>query len=74
MAKKLTTVTRESPTGLNKHFNVPRRGEVSRGRLAGEVERGAHPGYHVRRVDGRRIVASNPDGPSVPISVRHSGG
>ena len=62
MTKKNITVTRESRTGLNTHFSVPGQGEVTRGRLATQVERGDHPGYHVRRLDGQRIVASNPDG------------
>lgn len=62
MAKKNITVTRETSSGLNTHFLVPGQGEVTRGRLADQVERGLHEGYHVRRVDGRRIVASNPDG------------
>lgn len=62
MSRKKITVTRETETGLNTHFNVPGRGEMTRGRLASEVEAGQHDGYHVRRVDGRRIVASNPNG------------
>ena len=60
--KKNITVTRETSTGLNTHFNVPGRGEVPRRTLAGEVDAGKHPGYHTRAVDGRKIVASNPDG------------
>ena len=62
MPQKRITVSRENETGLNTHFNVPGRGEVTRGRLANEVEAGLHEGYHVRRVDGRRIIASNPNG------------
>lgn len=62
MAKKYITVTRETESGLNTHFYVPGQGEVTRGRLADQIERGLHEGYHVRRVDGRRIIASNPDG------------
>jgi hypothetical protein len=61
MAKKRITVTRENSTGLNTHFNVPGQGEVTRGRLADQVERGMHPDYHVRRVNNQRIIASNPD-------------
>ncbi|OOY18638.1 hypothetical protein BMI86_19810 [Thioclava sp. DLFJ5-1] len=61
MARKKITVTRETSTGLNTRFNVPGQGEITRGRLAEQVERGEHEGYHVRRVNGRRIVASNPD-------------
>jgi len=61
MANKKITVIRETPTGLNTHFDVPSQGVVTRGRLADQIERGQHPDYHVRRVDGRRIIASNPD-------------
>ena len=62
MSRKRITVSRETDTGLNTHFRVPGQGEVPRGRLADQVEAGLHDGYHVRRVDGRRIVASNPNG------------
>lgn len=62
MAKKNISVTRESSSGLNTHFNVPGRGEITRGRLADEIERGLHEGYHVQKLpDGRRIPRSNPD-------------
>jgi len=61
--RKDITVTRESDSGLNTHFHVPGRGEVTRGQLAREVDRGLHQGYHTRVISGgRRIVASNPDG------------
>ena len=59
MAKNIK-VTRESPSGLNTHFKVPGQGEITRGRLADQVERGQHPDYHVRRVNNQRIIASNP--------------
>ena len=62
MARKKITVTRETETGLNTHFHVPGHGELTRGQLADRVEQGREPGYHVRRVDGRRIIASNPNG------------
>ena len=62
MASKRITVTRETRKGLNTHFNVPGQGEVTRGQLANQVEAGLHPDYHVRRVEGRRIIASNPNG------------
>ena len=62
MAAKKITVTRETSTGLNTHFNVPGQGEVTRGNLANQVEAGQHPEYHVRRVNGQKIIASNPDG------------
>ena len=62
MSRKKITVSRETDTGLNTHFKVPGQGEVTRGRLADQVEAGLHDGYHVRRVDGKRIIASNPNG------------
>lgn len=63
MVRKKITVTRERVSGLNTHFNVPGQGEVTRGQLADQVDRGLHEGYHTRRLsDGRRIIASNPDG------------
>lgn len=62
MSKKNITVTRERSSGLNTRFNVPGRGEVPRGQLAEQIERGEHTGYHVRRHGGRRIPVSNPDG------------
>jgi hypothetical protein len=62
MAKRDITVTRETKTGLNTHFHVPGQGEVPRGKLADQIERGAHPGYHVQKLpDGRRIPRSNPN-------------
>ena len=62
MAKKNITVSRETSSGLNTHFKVPGRGEITRGQLSREVDAGKHPGYHTRKVNGQRIVASNPDG------------
>jgi hypothetical protein len=60
MAKKIT-VAGEKPSGLNSHFNVPGQGVVTRGQLVRQVERGLHPGYHLRELNGVRIIASNPD-------------
>ncbi len=62
MASKKITVTRESSTGLNTHFNVPGQGEVTRAKLVREVDAGKHPGYHTRTHDNLTYVASNPDG------------
>jgi len=61
MAAKKITVIRETTTGLNTHFDVPGHGEMTRGQLANQIERVGIEGYHVRRVEGRRIIASNPD-------------
>lgn len=62
MATKRVTVAQETSSGLNTRFNVAGQGVVPRGKLADQVEQGQHPGYHVRRLDGQRIIASNPDG------------
>ncbi|WP_375263568.1 hypothetical protein [Palleronia sp.] len=63
MAKKRISVTKESRSGLNIGFNVPGRGHMPRHKLVPEVERGAHPGYHVRTTaEGMKFVASNPKG------------
>ena len=61
MATKKITVTRESSTGLNTHFNVPGQGEITRAKLVREVEAGKHPGYHIRDNGEVTYVASNPD-------------
>ena len=61
-SRKSITVSREKPSGLNTHFNVPGQGEVTRGELARQVGQGQHAGYHTRKLpDGRTTVASNPD-------------
>ncbi|TRD23470.1 hypothetical protein [Palleronia caenipelagi] len=62
MSKKKISVISESRTGLNQVFDVLGQGAVRRGELANQVERGRHQGYHVRRVNGHRVIASNPDG------------
>jgi len=56
-------VTKESNTGLNTQFKDTRTGrKMTRGKCADRVSAGNYPGYHVRKVNGKRIVASNPDG------------
>ena len=60
MAKNIKT-TRESPTGRNTHFAVPKQGEVTRSNLVRQIERGRHPGYHVRHINGVATPVSNPD-------------
>lgn len=63
MPKRRITVTRETDSGLNTHFEVLGQGEVTRGRLADQIERGLHPDYHIQKLpDGRRIPRSNPNG------------
>lgn len=59
---KKVRVTRETTSGLNTHFSVPGKPEITRGQFAREIEAGLHPGYHVMRdVEGRKIPRSNPD-------------
>ena len=61
-SKQKITVTRETDTGLNTHFLVPGQGKITRERLADQIERGLHPGYHIQNLpDGRRIPRSNPN-------------
>ena len=56
-------VTQETSTGLNRRFHDMSNGcDMTRGEFADRIERGDYPDYHVRRVNGRRIPASNPNG------------
>ncbi len=55
-------VTRETDSGLNTQFIDESTGQtMTRGQFASQIEAGNYPEYHVRRVDGRRIPASNPN-------------
>lgn len=65
MAKKPSLeVAKESETGLNTRFQDNNTGEnISRSEAVKRVEAGKHPDFHTRKLDdGRKIVASNPDG------------
>lgn len=56
-------VTDESRSGLNRRFrDNASKTSMTRGQFADRIERGEYPDYHVRRVEGRRIPASNPNG------------
>ena len=54
-------VTSESSTGLNQKFQLPSGEEIPRGKLANQINQGLHPGYHVRKINGKNIPCSNPD-------------
>ena len=63
MARKPFRTTRETETGRNTHFENPWTGrELTRGQFVKEIERGDHPGYHVRKINGVDTPVSNPDG------------
>lgn len=60
MAKNIRT-TRETSTGRNTHFKVPGQGEITRGKLVQQIERGKHDDYHIRSINGVKTPVSNPD-------------
>ena len=60
MAKNVR-VTRETESGLNTHFTKPGVGEMTRGEFVRRIQQGKEPDYHVRKIGGRNIPASNPD-------------
>ena len=59
--KKNVKVTKESGTGRNEEFN-DRDKRMTRPEFVREIEKGNYPGYHVRKVGGKKAPASNPDG------------
>lgn len=55
-------VTGESDTGRNISFEDTKSGrQMSRAEAVRAIERGAYPDYHVRKVNGLKTPASNPD-------------
>lgn len=55
-------VTKETDTGRNVGFMDNRTGqEMSRAEVVRRIEQGAYPDYHVRKVNGVKTPASNPD-------------
>ena len=61
--KPRLSVTKESNSGLNTRFRDNKTGqELTRCQVANEIQRGNYDGYHIRKVNGHRIIASNPDG------------
>lgn len=62
MARKTVTVTRESATGRNTHFEDRRTGaNMTRSQFVKQIECGNYPEYHVRVVNRVKTPASNPD-------------
>lgn len=60
MAKKpKLTVTRESKTGLNTHFETNTGKKLTRGEVADNIDK--FDGYHVMKKGNKRIIRSNPD-------------
>jgi hypothetical protein len=61
MAKRVS-VTRESGSGRNQQFHDNRTGRnMSREEFVRQIERGTYPNYHVRKINGVKTPASNPD-------------
>jgi len=58
--RKNVKVTSETKSGRNKRFKSPS-ANMSRKEFVSRIERGYYPGYHVRKVNGIKTPASNPD-------------
>lgn len=55
-------VTRESHTGANERFRDTRTGtEMTRAQFVAAIEAEKYPNYHIRKIDGVKTPASNPD-------------
>lgn len=62
MAKRVT-VTKESDSGLNLKFQDKKTGdEMTRAAFVKKIEQGSYDDYHVRKVNGVKTPASNPNG------------
>ena len=63
MAKKpRLKVVRESDSGRNERFKDTQTGqELSRSETVRRIENGQYPGYHVRKVHGKKTPTSNPN-------------
>jgi hypothetical protein len=62
MAGKRLKVTRESETGRNQRFRDTRTGEeMPRSEVVRRIEQGQYKNYHVRKINGVKTPASNPD-------------
>ena len=62
MGRKRVTVTKESETGRNQQFHDNRTGaDMNRPEFVRKIEDGKYPNYHVRKINGLKTPASNPD-------------
>lgn len=60
--KPRLSVEKETSSGLNTHFHDNQTGQtLTRGQVAKEIRKGTYDDYHVRKVNGQNIIASNPD-------------
>ncbi len=63
MAYKRVEVTQESDTGRNQRFHDNRTGaDMTRAQFVLQIEQGNYRNYHVRKINGIKTPASNPDG------------
>lgn len=62
MANKRVKVVSENNTGRNTKFhdNYSKQ-DMSRADFVRKIENGSYPNYHVRRINGVKTPASNPD-------------
>lgn len=59
---KHVRVTQESDSGRNQQFRDGSTGRrMSRTEFVRQIENGNYPGYHVRKINGLKTPASNPD-------------
>ena len=61
MSKNRLKVIDESSTGLNRKFKDTKTGKtLTRGQVADNINK--YDNYHVAKVNGKRVIKSNPDG------------
>jgi len=58
---KSITGNEDGSNGENQSYTIIGRGEVSRARLAREVDAGMHDGVHTVEVNGTKYVRANPN-------------
>ena len=59
---KKVVVTQESGTGRNEKFKDTSTGRnMTRPDFVRQIEQGNYPAYHIRKIDGVKTPASNPD-------------
>lgn len=60
MAKKISG-NQDGKGGRNESYRIPGRGDVSRDKLAREVDRGKHPNHSIYERNGEKFIRSNPN-------------